>query len=248
MIKHDIIMGMPVTIEITDKNAKEKDSQAIFSYLTYIDRTFSTYKFDSEMMRINRGELLEREYSPEMKKILLLAEQTKRDTDGYFDIGPKGNIDPSGLVKGYAIHQAANQLEEKGYKNFYITIAGDSEIRGKKNRKRKWTVGIENPFNRKEIVKVVSLQNNGIATSGTYIRGKHIYNPKLSSTSESPVISLTVIGPNVYEADRFATAAFAMGDSGISFLNQQQDLEAYMILKDRTAVYTLGFEKFVLHS
>jgi len=43
------------------------------------------------------------------------------------------------------------------------------------------------------------------------------------------IASISVIGPNVYEADRFATAAFAMGEKGIEFIEKQKKLEGYMI-------------------
>ena len=71
-----------------------------------------------------------------------------------------------------------------------------------------------------EIVKKLSIENKGIATSGTYARGEHIYNPKNPSEAIESIVSLTVIGPNIYEADRFATACFAMGKDGIYFLEK----------------------------
>ena len=69
-----------------------------------------------------------------------------------------------------------------------------------------------------EHVKVLALTDQGIATSGTAIRGQHIYNPHQPDASIQDIVSLTVIGPNIYEADRFATAAFAMGKEGIRFI------------------------------
>ena len=84
----------------------------------------------------------------------------------------------------------------------------------------------------------------GMATSGTYIRGQHIYNP-LDDKEITEIVSLTVIGPNVYEADRFATAAFAMGKEGINFIERTAELEGYIIHKDGIATLTSGFEKYV---
>lgn len=203
------IMGMPVLVEIFDKKIKVEDIEAVFDYLREIDQKFSTYKETSEIEKINRGELKEEDFSKDMKHILKLAEQTKRETDGFFDIKKDGKLDPSGIVKGYAIFEGANTLRKKGYKNFYLEIAGDVEIAGLKEGK-KWRVGIQNPFNPQEIVKVIYLTNCGVATSGTYQRGEHIYNPKTGKNT-TEIASISVVGPNVYEADRFATAAFAMG-------------------------------------
>jgi thiamine biosynthesis lipoprotein len=238
-------MGMPVTVQIADGKATEEDIQEVFAYLSYIDQKFSTYKQDSEISRINRGEVNKSDYSNEMKKILSLCEETKKETDGYFDIDINGRLDPSGIVKGYAIWESAKILEKKGYGNFYVEIAGDIQTAGKNEKGEAWKVGIQNPFNLKEIIKIVRLSNKGIATSGNYQRGKHILNQKTNLPADE-IAGITVIGPNVYEADRFATAAFAMGEKGIEFIEGLKGLEGYMIKNNQIAVMTSGFERFVI--
>lgn len=241
-----IIMGMPITVEIIDTSATEENVEKIFDYFIAVDNRFSTYKKNSEISRINRGEISEEKYSPEMKEFFHLSRETKKTTDGYFDIVHNNIIDPSGLVKGWAIYNAAKILKGNGFKNFYVEAGGDIQVLGKNAKGEKWKVGIKNPFNQKEIVKVVYLSTEGIATSGTYIRGQHIYSPKENGKEIHDIISLTVIAPNIYEADRFATAAFAMGKKGIHFIEMQKKLEGYMIDKDGIATYTGGFEKFLI--
>ncbi len=61
------------------------------------------------------------------------------------------------------------------------------------------------------------------------------------------MVSLTVIGPNVYEADRFATAAFAMGKNGIAFIEQLQGFEGYQIDGAGIATMTSGFAQVICH-
>lgn len=239
-----IIMGMPVRIQITDKFAKSNDIKKIFSYFRDVDQKFSTYKDNSEIEKINRGELRENQYSGEMKKILDLSEETKRLTNGFFDIKINNKLDPSGIVKGYAIKKASDMLAKMGYKNFYVEIGGDIEVRGVNEKGKKWNVGIENPFNRKEIIKKIMLTGRGIATSGTYIRGNHIINP-ISKAKADSIASITVIGPNVYEADRFATAAFAMGERGINFIESLNGFEGYLVTKDKKGISTSGFGKYL---
>ena len=237
-----LIMGMPITLEILDTNDKTVFNR-VFSYFRYIDKKFSTYKKDSEISKINRGEIEQGNYSKEMRQIFKLSEITKVQTSGYFNIYRKGYYDPSGTVKGWAIYNAHKLIKNEGIKNYYIDAGGDVQVSGK-NKGKFWTVGIKNPFNQKEIVKKLLLYNKGIATSGNYIRGDHIYNPK-SNKKISNVVSLTIIGPNVYEADRFATAAFAMGTDGIGFIENLNKLEGYMIDKNGIATMTSGFEKYV---
>lgn len=240
-----IIMGMPVTVKIAGKKAAQNSLDLIFDYFKGVDDTFSTYKKDSEISKFNRKEIARKNLSLDVRLVLNLSEQTKRETKGYFDIQKKdGTIDPSGLVKGWAIFNAANLLKKKGFNDFYIDAGGDIQISGLNENRKLWRIGIRNPFNVKEIIKVLSLTNLGVATSGNYERGNHVYDPVGHKVQEE-IISITVVGSNVYEADRFATAAFAMGKKGIEFIESKKDLEGYMIDKEGIATMTPGFTKYV---
>ena len=149
-------------------------------------------------------------------------------------------------MKGWAIHKAARLLRREGFRDFFVDAGGDIELAGKNADGKGWQIGIRNPFALGEVVKVLELSDRGVATSGTYVRGNHIYDPLQNGTPpDSGIVSVTVIGPNAYEADRFATAALAMGRAGIGFLEQQEDLEAYVIDQERRATYTSGFEDYV---
>jgi len=236
-------MGMPITVEITDE-AKSADLDKIFNYFKRVDERYSPYKPSSELSKINNG-LPRKEWSPEFLEIIDLCEQTKRQTNGYFNIEHEGKLDPSGLVKGWAIQKAAEQLLHAGFTNFYIEAGGDIQAHGNYKTDSAWQIGIRNPFNTEEIVKVINLRDQGIATSGTYIRGQHIYDPHQNFSEVSHVKSLTVIGPNIYEADRYATAAFAMGESGIAFIEELPGFEGYQIDDNQIATFTSGFENYV---
>lgn len=243
MKQTQLIMGMPITVEVVDA-MNEKLLADIFDYFQRVDNRYSTYKADSEITLINNG-LPEGKWSPEMRHVLQLCDLTKRQTNGYFDIEHDAKLDPSGLVKGWAIWEAAKQLRKQGVQNFYIEAGGDVQVFGKNTERQPWTVGIRNPFNRDEIIKVLSVENKGVATSGTYIRGQHIYDPHQPALQLTDVQSLTVIADNIYDADRFATAAFAMGKSGISFIECTEGLEGYMVDGEGLATFTSGFQEFV---
>lgn len=243
-----MLMGMPITVEIADASATADAIKKIFDYFTDVDEKFSTYKSASEISRINKGELKPDEYSADMLEVLALAEETKNETDGFFDIKKSnGTIDPSGIVKGWAIYNASNLLKQDGYRNFCVEAGGDIEAAGLNAEGGKWRVGIRNPFSNEPdqaIIKVLGISDCGVATSGNYLRGDHIYNPKQPGKVIDDIVSLTVIGPNVYEADRFATAAFAMGKSGIKFIESLPGFEGYLINKDKRATLTTGFSDY----
>ncbi len=249
-------MGMPVTVEIVDAAATSGETDTIirevFDYFKYIDEKFSTYKTTSEITAINDGRLASNKASNDMKTVFALAEETRLLTDGYFDIKrPDGTYDPSGLVKGWAIWNAAKLIAAHGCKHFYVDAGGDIQTSGMNAEGKKWAVGIKNPWNEAENVKVVYLSGEGIATSGTYIRGDHIYNPKTGVAADD-IASMTVIGPNIYEADRLATAAFAMGKNGIAFLERRageganssggKSIRGYMIDKNKIATMTTQWQ------
>jgi thiamine biosynthesis lipoprotein len=179
-----------------------------------------------------------------MIEILKLCEQSKYETNGYFDANINNQIDPAGIVKGYAIQKGAEILKAKGFKNIYVEIAGDIQVFGGDGTNNFWRIGIQNPFEKNEIVKVVRLTDMAIATSGNYRNGLHITDPIKSQKADS-IESITVIGPNILDADRFATAAFAMGEKGLVFLDGLKGFAGYLIKKDKTALYTRSFNKYI---
>lgn len=239
-----LLMGMPITVD-TGKGSDGAITGTVFDYFDHIDRRFSTYRSDSEIAAINRGDIPVLDWSREMLEVLAVAEQTRFETDGFFDVRkPDGSLDPSGIVKGWAIRNAALIVLEAGISDFFIEAGGDIQSSGRNASGQDWSVGIRNPFNADEIVKVIYPRGRGVATSGTYVRGQHIYNPRGTGSPITDIVSLTVIGADVLEADRFATAAFAMGRDGILFLEQTPGLEGYVIDINGRATPTSGFGAF----
>ena len=235
-----ILMGMPITVDVGDAPGTLIGSA--FDYFEQIDRRFSTYRADSEISAINRGEVPVKDWSGEMMEVLALAERTRSETGGYFDIHKAdGSLDPSGIVKGWAILNAAEIVRQAGVGDFFIEAGGDIQCSGRNASGGDWSVGIRNPFNMDEIIKVIYPRGRGVATSGTYARGQHIYNPHGFDDAISDIVSLTVIGSDVLEADRFATAAFAMGRDGILFIEQTPGLEGYLVDIKGRATPTSGF-------
>ncbi|MCX5497536.1 FAD:protein FMN transferase [Kaistia dalseonensis] len=241
-----ILMGMPITVEIVDAAKAERLIEAVYAYFAAVDARFSTFKPDSEISAINQGRVAPADLSAEMREVLAIAARTKRETRGYFEIQrPDGSLDPSGIVKGWAIRNAADLLRREGVANFFVDAGGDIQSSGVNAEGKPWKIGIRSPFNDQEIIKIVHPGGHGIATSGTYVRNQHIYNPHAPDREIDDIVSLTVIGSDVLEADRFATAAFAMGRAGIHFLEAQPDLEGYLVDARGVATQTTGFKAFI---
>ena len=239
------LMGMPVTVDVPA--GTQAVIEAAFARFAEIEARFSPFRPDSEVVRFNALRLVDGEPSEELREVLALAERTRIETDGYFDIArPDGFLDPTGIVKGWAIREVARQIEAQGFADYLVDAGGDIQCRGNAPDGEPWRIGIRNPFDAMQIVKVIAPRDHGIATSGTSARGQHIYDPHQPGRRISDVLSITVIGPDVLEADRFATAAFAMGEGGIGFIEAQPGLEGYVIGADRVAIQTTGFREFVI--
>jgi thiamine biosynthesis lipoprotein len=234
------VMGMTARVAIAEPCARPEDVDAVFDFFAATDRRFSPFKHDSELCRLNRGEL--GAPSGEMREILALSEQSRAQTDGYFDIRrPDGALDTCGIVKGWAINKGARLLSERGYRNFAVEIGGDIQTCGRNQMGGDWRVGIRNPFSAGEVVKILYPRGGGVATSGSYHQGAHIYDPH--GGTPDGLVSLTVIGPNILEADIAATAAFAMGREGIYFIERAPGFEGYAIDAKGTARMTSGLAR-----
>jgi len=237
-------MGMPITIEIVGA-VDDATHREAFARFEEVDGRFSPYRAGSELSRINGREIAPDKASADMREVLRLAEETRAETDGYFDIRlPDGTLDPSGIVKGWAILKAARLIAAKDIRDFFVDAGGDVQASGRNAKGEPWSVGIRSPFHPEEIVKVVYPKGAGVATSGSYVRGQHIYDPHAPDRAIADIVSLTVIGPDVLAADRFATAAFAMGKAGIGFIERMPGLEGYVIGADRMATMTSGFSRY----
>src|SRR6185312_6893643 len=150
---------------------------------------------------------------PEVDEVLTRCLALDRATRGYFSVRPAGRLDPSGLVKGWAVAGAADRLAAAGAANFSINAGGDVVARGRPAPDRRWRIGIRHPEDLEQLAAVVELEDLGVATSGEYEQRGHILDPH-TGRPPSGLLSVTVVGPDLGDADAYATAAFAMGADG----------------------------------
>ena len=239
-------MGMPITVEVVDRGVRLRHVESVFRLFRQIEERFSPFKETSETTLWDRGLLKSLQISPQMRAVLQLAQETKRASGGCFDVYREGRFNPVGIVKGWAIHKAARLLHQAGYADFYVEAGGDAQVCGHGPEGEGWLVGVRNPFDVSQIVKVLRMSDRGVATSGTYFRGHHIYDPRdpAGRIAFEP-LSLTVISADILDADRFATAAFAMGQAGIGFIEGMDGYEGYLVDARGMATFTSGFAGYV---
>lgn len=237
------IMGMPIGIEIHDPDVDPQALDVAFEWFRWVDATFSTYKADSEISRLNRGELTLADAHPDVRAVLGRCEELHEETEGYFDIRVpflRGVIDPSGLVKGWSVERAGQVLAEAGARNYAINAGGDIVVRGHPPGAGLWRIGIKHPFERDRVAAVVVATDTAVATSATYERGLHIFNPHTGGPPPG-LLSVTVTGPDLGTADAYATAIFAMGEDGPAWVATLDGYDAMIIRDNHTVLSTPGF-------
>ncbi|HET9518608.1 MAG TPA: FAD:protein FMN transferase [Actinoplanes sp.] len=213
-------MGTAVSIDVADPlpaAAVTAMIDDVCAWLHEVDGRFSTYRPDSEVNRVHRGELTADGFSPDLALVLQTCADLWRETDGYFDAYATGRLDPSGYVKGWAVEVASARLAAAGSAHHCLNAGGDIRSRGHNADGKPWRVGIRHPWLPDKLSWVLSLSDGAVATSGTYERGDHVVNPR-SGTPATGLRSVTVVGPDLALADAYATTALAMGESGLAWL------------------------------
>jgi thiamine biosynthesis lipoprotein len=234
------IMGTPVGIDLRD--AREIDVEPAFEWLRYVDATFSTYRDDSDISRLERGEINLAECRPEVDEVLTQCMVLGHETRGYFTVRPAGRLDPSGLVKGWAVAGAAERLAAEGAENFCINAGGDIVARGRPGPDRLWRVGIRHPEDVGRLAAVLALEDQAVATSGEYEQRNHIADPR-TGRRPTGLLSVTVVGPDLALADAYATAAFAMGTDGPAWTTTLTGYEAMCITSGHRVLQTPGLSR-----
>jgi thiamine biosynthesis lipoprotein len=234
------VMGTVISIDVRDPGIPESVVDAMLVRLEEIEARFSTYRPGSEISRIARGELAEAHASAEVRFVLGMCDDLYRTTDGWFDARghrADGRLDPSGLVKGWAVEEAALLLDEAGARNYSCNCGGDVIARGEPEPGRPWRVGIRHPDRADAVARVLAVRDLAVATSGTYERGEHIRDPR-TGLAPTGLLSVTVVGPSLTWADVYATTAFAMGEAGPAWVATHPGYGALAITADRRLAWT----------
>lgn len=155
------------------------------------------------------------------------------------------------IGKGYAADQARKLLELKGVKAGIINASGDLTTWGKQVDHSYWTIGITNPFETEDFVKIVKLKRYAVTTSGNYekfaeINGQrysHIINPKTGYPSTG-ICSATVFGPSAEIANGYSTSIMVLGvEEGLKLLELNPEYCTLIITDKGKIIYSKNFKK-----
>ena len=234
-------MGTVFSFDVRDSGFPQEELSRVIDWLHWVDLTFSTYRADSQLNRLGRGELRLTDCHRDMRGVLDCCEEMQRLSRGYFSVMPRGRLDPSGFVKGWAVERASAALAAAGAANHVINGGGDVRARGERRPGEPWRIGIVDPREALSIVTAVCTRDLAIATSGSYERGEHVVDP-FTGRPATELTSLTILGRDLGTADAVATAGIAMGHLARAWLEGIRDHEGLAIRRDGTTWRTKGFD------
>ncbi|MGI8458795.1 MAG: FAD:protein FMN transferase [Propionibacteriaceae bacterium] len=239
------VMGMPISLALRGREADAAAGRsawdAVITELQEIDLIFSTYRDDSVISRLGRGELELRDCPPEVAEVLTLGEQAEEQSGGAFSVrlpldprrpdGPR-RLDPTGVVKGWAAERAARHLTAVPDTDFCLSAGGDVVCRTS-SRREPWRIGIEDPHDPSRVIAVVPIRTGAVATSGTARRGAHLIDARNGQPALG-VAQVSVVGPSPTWADLDATAACAQGSGAPDWLRARPIRSAVVVAPDGT--------------
>jgi thiamine biosynthesis lipoprotein len=246
------VMGMPISIALRGRHADTPTGRdawrAVLDELREVDADFSTYREDSIISRLGRGELRSADCPAAVREVLALGREAERQSAGAFSIrlpgkGGQRQLDPSGVVKGWAVERASRLLVELDDTDFCLSAGGDLTCTVADPDRDAWRIGIEDPHNPTSLIAVVPIRSGAVATSGTAHRGAHLIDPR-DGSRPSGVASVTVISASLTWADIDATAAFVHGRGAARWLESRPIRSAVVVWADgSTEVIDVGRDR-----
>lgn len=241
------IMGMPVSIHARSRGARpaagvHEAVQRCFDELREVERVFSTYRDDSDISRIRRGELALADADTRVSMVHAACELAALQTYGRFDANWRGWFDPTGYVKGWAVEEAARRhlapLVEREIA-VGINAGGDMQLFTAVDTDWRWSVGIADPRHPGTVIATIEVADGAVATSGTAERGHHIIDPR-SGKPASEVVSATVVADSLAHADVWATAAVVAGFDDRSWISGAATRTGLLVTDDGRVTRWLG--------
>ncbi|MFE7270193.1 FAD:protein FMN transferase [Streptomyces sp. NPDC057623] len=229
-------MGFPVSLRVDDEHLGEQTADAVFAWLREVDARFSPFRADSEVCRLDRGEIARNEVGADLAEVLGLCEEYRVATGGAFDVRlPGRGLDPCAVVKGWSVQRAAELLKAAGARRFVLNAGGDVVAAG-----GPWRVGIRHPEQADKVCVVAELTDGAVATSARYERGDHIIDGRTGRPATG-LLSLSVVASSLTVADTVATAAFAMGAEGVAWAASRPGCAVFAVDAERRVFRTEGF-------
>jgi thiamine biosynthesis lipoprotein len=238
----DHVMGMPISLALRGRHTHDHPAlqawSEVMADLREADRVFSTYRADSYVSRLDRGEIDLDDCPPEVAEVLELGRLARARSGGAFDVRrPTADgqvvLDPSGVVKGWAVQRAAAWLHVLDDTDFCLSAGGDMVCHVDDPDGTPWRIGIENPADATRLLATVPVWRGAVATSGTTHRGSHLYDAR-TGAAPARVAQVTVLADTLTWADIDATSAYALDGDATTWLRARPRRTGLVVWRDGT--------------
>jgi FAD:protein FMN transferase len=150
-------------------------------------------------------------------------------------------IDLGSIAKGYITDKIGDFIKSKGIKEFIIDSRGDILAYGKYSH----IIGIQHPRDKENVLFLIKLQNQAIATSGDYNQFDKSFS-KSHILNSQDIISATVIAPTLEEADVYSTALFVANEkSRNSLIENNKNIKVLLIKESLKPIMYNHFEDLI---
>jgi thiamine biosynthesis lipoprotein len=198
---------MTTAVSVAASGVDDEQVGDFFVEVARLEAILSRFRPTSEVSRVARDELHLDDASVEVREVVARCEALRRLTDGDFDHRPgPGQIDLDAVSKGWIVQEAATRLRMDATE--LLVNAGGDLLGTPRPQGRTWRIGVQHPDDPTALVGTLEVADGAVATSGTYERGEH-----LRTGGATPLVSVTVTGPDLALADGLSTAAYACGES-----------------------------------
>ncbi|MFL6106001.1 MAG: FAD:protein FMN transferase [Marmoricola sp.] len=237
------VMGLPISLALRGRHCEGPRADLAWdealSVLREADLVFSTYRPDSVISRLGRGELDLEQCPPEVAEVLAIADLARTESDGAFDVrrpDREGRValDPSGVVKGWAVERAMRAFDDLEATDVCLSAGGDMVCRTRVPGSDGWLIGIEDPVAPDRYVAVVPVIDGAVATSGSTHRAGHIVDPRTGEVPDG-LASVTVIGDDLTWVDIEATVGFVLGHEALRWLSGRRGRTGHVVPPDGTS-------------
>ena len=159
------VMGMPVSLALRGRHADDERGArglgARVAELPEVDRVFSTYRADSVVSRLGRGEIDLADCPAEVARgpragragaggVRRRLRRTPRRRRTACDV-----LDPSGVVKGWAVQRASPSLRALPDTDVCLSAGGDMVCHVADASRPAWRIGIEDPHDPQRVARHV---------------------------------------------------------------------------------------------
>ena len=163
---------------------------------------------------------------------------------------PGMRVDLGALAKGYIADKVKALLLDRGVESGVIDLGRNILLIGEKPGEVPFSIGIQSPTDAGKLLRVLSLRDRSLVTSGTYeryferdgVRYHHVLDPFTGFPADRGLLAVTVLSSSSLWGDGLSTACLLLGvEGGMALIDSLPEAEALFVLTDGTVLTPAGF-------